>query len=488
MYIRLLRLEILNFLRNPQFATNLAMKILMAFGMLYFGLVYLSTPFILYFYATKEMQADPLVLFCQFFFFYWVLDLAVRYFMQQMPTQNMKPFLTLNLSKTFLVRYTIFKTFTHFFNWGYLLFLLPFAGLLIFEGEYSILGTLGFTIGILFMFYFSNFLNILLNGKTSILVATVAIVAILGALEYFHIFSVLAISQDVFYSLYIHPWLCLIPILLALGAAYWAYQTIKKTFYLDQALELKVAEGKTENIKFLNRFGVTGTFINNDVKLLKRSKAARSAALMGFVFLFYGLLFFNSAYETDFMKLSAAIFVTGGFMFMFGQRVPSWDSSYYPLMMTLNVPYKQYLKGKWALLVTGTFVSLLLSFFYLFFGFDLWLIIFGAGLYNLGVNCHVTLLAGAYNKKPLDLNSSSKSFGGGNNFNLKTLLLIIPQMILPMAVYALMNHFFNQYLAVAALGGLGFLGLLLRDKIFDLIVSVYKKEKYTTLVAFKKAG
>ena len=488
MYLRLIRLELLNFFRNPQFGTNLAVKILMGFAMVYFALVYVGSPFLLYYYAVDELKADPLTLFCRFFFYYWVLDLVIRYFMQQMPTQNLKPFLTQNLSKTFLVRFTIFKTFTHFFNWGYLLFLLPFAGLLIFDGGYSVLGTIGFTIGILFMFYLSNFLNILLNGKVSVLIATVVVAVILGAFEYFQIFSFASLSEQIFYSLYSQPWLCLIPMLLASCAAYAAFQTIRKTFYLDQGLALKVVEGKTENIKFLNRFGVTGTFINNDVKLLKRSKSARSAVFMSVAFLFYGFLFFNGAYQQDFMKLFAAIFVSGGFMFMFGQRVPSWDSTYYPLMMTSNVPYKQYLKGKWALLVAGTFISLILSSFYLFFGFELWLIIFAAGLYNLGVNCHIVLLAGAYNKKPLDLNSSSKSFGGGNNFSVKTFLLILPQMLLPMAVYGLVNYFFNQYAAVASLGLLGLLGFLIRDVIFDLIVKVYKKEKYSTLEAFKKVG
>ena len=39
---------------------------------------------------------------------------------------------------------------------------------------------------------------------------------------------------------------------------------------------------------------------------------------------------------------------------------------------------------------------------------------------------------------------------------------------------------------VAALGILGLTGFLLRDRIFDFIVKVYKTEKYSTLQAFKK--
>lgn len=274
---------------------------------------------------------------------------------------------------------------------------------------------------------------------------------------------------------------------MAAVAAYFAYLEIYRNFYLDKGLELKVAEGKTENITFLNRYGVMGTFINNDIRLLKRNKAAKSALIASFFFLFYGLLTFTKGYDNGFMQLFTGIFVTGGFMFMFGQRVPSWDSSYYPLMMTQNVPYKEYLKGKWSLIIIGILCSIILSTAYLMVSLEFYLTVLAAGLYNLGVNSYITLLAGAFNKKPIDLNSQSKSFGGGgNNFNMKIMLLMIPQMLLPMGVFAVVKYFFGIVPSVASLAILGIIGFLLRDKIFNLIVKVYKTEKYSTLDAFKK--
>ncbi len=57
---------------------------------------------------------------------------------------------------------------------------------------------------------------------------------------------------------------------------------------------------------------------------------------------------------------------------------------------------------------------------YAFISWEFYFTIFAAGLYNLGVNSYLTLLAGAYNKKPIDLNSASKGFTSGqNNFNIK---------------------------------------------------------------------
>ncbi len=488
MYLRLLQLEIKNFFRNPQLGTNLFLKILSILGMLWFLMMMVGLPFLLYFYAKEEMSDDPLKVLSRYFIYYWALDLVMRYFWQQMPTQNVKPFLTMNIPKYKIVNYTIIKTFAHFFNWGNLLFLVPFALLLIVDGGFSILGALMFLIGTLFIFYFNNFLNILLNGKDKVLYAVAGIMVAFGVLEYFGIIKLTSIFEPVFYSLYAVPGAFLIPILLTAVVAYYSYKTISNTFYLDEGLELKKVEGKTENIEFLNQFGVMGTFINNDIRLLKRSKAARSALLMSVLFLFYGLFMFNGAYsDSHFGKLFVSIFVSGGFLFVFGQRVPAWDSTYYPLMMTLNVPYKQYLQGKWSLIVLGTLVSLVLSLAYLYFGWETWLTIFASGLYNLGVNSYITLLAGAFNKQAIDLNSSAKTFGGGkNSFNMKTVLLLIPQMLVPILVYGFVNNLFDQIAAVVALGVLGIIGFLLRNFIFDLIVKVYRTEKYSTLEAFKK--
>src|SRR5690606_40026648 len=97
MYFRLLKLEIKNFFRNPQFGANLAMKILMGFAMAYFSLVFIGCAFGLFFFAREEMNVDPVLLLSKYFLYYWVIALMARYFIQQRPTQNIKPFLTHNI-------------------------------------------------------------------------------------------------------------------------------------------------------------------------------------------------------------------------------------------------------------------------------------------------------------------------------------------------------------------------------------------------------
>ena len=62
--------------------------------------------------------------------------------------------------------------------------------------------------------------------------------------------------------------------------------------FLDGGLATKQTVARTEDYTWLNRFGNLGTFLKNDIKLIKRNKRSKTAVIMGFMFLFYGLLVF----------------------------------------------------------------------------------------------------------------------------------------------------------------------------------------------------
>ena len=210
---------------------------------------------------------------------------------------------------------------------------------------------------------------------------------------------------------------------------------------------------------------------------------------MSVVFLFYGLLFFTGgieSYDNPFMKIFAGIFVSGGFLFSFGQFVPSWDSAYYPLMMTQNIRYQEYLKSKWMLVVLATAVSTILGLGYLYFGWEAYAAVLVGGIYNMGVNGHVVLLGGAYIKTPIDLTSNKKAFGDSSAFNVKTLLITIPKLVLPIILYTIGHFTLGPVFGYALVALAGVAGFAFRDFMFRKIESVYKAEKYKTIAAYKQ--
>ncbi|CAD7807511.1 hypothetical protein CHRY9390_01668 [Chryseobacterium aquaeductus] len=485
MFVQFLRLEIKSFFRGTSVGVNLAMKIFRFLGIISIVAYCIGAAFLAFFYVSKEMEQDPVKVVSKFMIILWVADLIFKYMLQQMSTQNIKPFLTLNISKKTLVNYMLIKTFLSPFSWMNSFFFVTFAVICMFNG-FGILGSLSWLIALSLLFYLNNFINILLNNKENIAIAVGILFAAIGGLGYYNIIPILNYSEKLFYSFYDQPYFTLLAIALFAGLWWICFHHVKKEFYLDQGLEDKKTFGKTENIAFLNKYGAIGSFINNDIKMLRRNKVTKGVLIGSFMFIFYGLLMFSSPiYKTPYMMMFMGLFVTGGFQFLFGQRVPSFDSSYYPLMMTLNVPYKEYLKAKWWLMNIVTAASIVIALFYAIISWEVYFSFFAAGLYNIGVNSQFTLWSGAYTKTQIDLNSKEKVMGQKNSFNMKSLLLLIPKMLLPMAVFGISKYFFGMTAAVVSIAILGMIGFLFREKIFDIIVKQYKSEKYSTLDAFK---
>ena len=407
---KFLYLEWKSFLRSASFGTNLAMKILMAFLALYFTLVFLTLG-IGIFYILREMHLDPMVAVNKFMIYYLAIDLIFRLLLQKIPVLNIRPLLVFPIKKSTIVHFSLGKTALSFFNFVHAFFFLPFSIVLINEG-YDVLSVLLWHTAMASLIYVNNFSNILLSNKDNLLAVFIGIAAVFGGLQYYGYFDITNYTALFFDALFNTYWAFFIPVLLLVGLYYATFNYFKSDLFLDAGLSSKHEIAKTENLTWLNQFGTIGTFLKNDIKLIKRNKRSRTTVFMSFLFLFYGLIFFsNNSHQPEVMRIFAGIFVSGGFLFTFGQFVPSWDSSYYQLMMTQNISYKGYLSSKWWLMVIATIVSTILASFYLYFGWQIYLTIVVGAIYNIGVNSHLVLLGGAYTKTPIDLAMNNGAFG-----------------------------------------------------------------------------
>ena len=311
----------------------------------------------------------------------------------------------------------------------------------------------------------------------------------MGVAQYYDYFNISGYTIGFFQGLFETNYLFLIPIVLVVGL-YWAtYNFLKKNLHLDTGLSSKHDIARTEEFVWLDQFGTIGTFLKNDIRLIKRNKRSKTTIFMSVLFLFYGLLFFTGgieAYDNPMMKMFAGVFVSGGFLFTFGQFIPSWDSAYYQLLMSQNIPYKEYIKSKWWLMVIGTVISTLLASFYIYFGVHTYLIVVVAAIFNIGVNSHLVMLGGAFVKTPIDLTTSKQAFGDKQAFNVKTMLIAIPKMVLPMILYAAGYYLFSPNIGLLFVALAGVIGFMFRNYMFTKIEKIYKSEKYATIAAYKQ--
>ena len=488
MFKHFISLEWKAFFRSASFATNLALKIVMGFVAIYFMLIFIGAGVAIFFLIKEELHLDPLVTVNKYLIYYLVGDLVIRYFFQKMPVTNIKPLLNLPIKRSTIVHFSLGKTSISFFNILHAFFFIPFTVVLILNNyDYHVIF---WHLGIIALIYFNNFINVLINNKDSIFYSLLAVVVSLGLAQYYQLFDITNYTQPFFQGMFETSYLFLLPILIAIVTYYFSFEYFKKNLNLDTGLAKKNDEAKTENYTWLNQFGTLGTFLKNDIKLLKRNKRSRTTVIMSVVFIFYGLLFFTNAievYNNPAMHIFASIFVSGGFLFTFGQFIPSWDSAYYQLMMSQNIQYREYISSKWWLMVIGTVIATIIaSFYWVFFGWQTYMLIVVGAIYNIGVNSHLVMLGGAFVKTPIDLTMANKAFGNKQAFNAKTMLISIPKLLVPMGLYALGYYIFSANIGFLFVALAGVLGFAFRNIVFAKIEKIYKNEKYATIAAYKQ--
>ena len=486
MFKHFIWLEWKSFLRSASFGSNLALKIIMGLGALYFMVCFAILGSAVFF-ILKEEGLEPLSTINTYIIYYLVGDLIMRWLIQKMPVTNIKPLLTLPIKRSTIVHYSLGKTAISFFNIIHAFFFLPFTIVLLIEG-YGYQAIL-WHLAMMALIYTNNFLNVIINNKDIVFYPLVAIVASLGLAQYYQFFNITEYTKPFFQGMYDTNYLFLIPILLLIITYYFSFNFFKNDLNLDTGLAKKSAEARTEDLTWLNQFGTLGTFLKNDIKLLKRNKRSRTTVFMSFLFVFYGFFFFTNsieAYNNPVMHVFAGIFVSGGFLFTFGQFVPSWDSAYYQLMMSQNISYRQYLNSIWWLMVIATIISTVIASFYLYFGWQTYMLIVVGAIYNIGVNSHLVLLGGAFVKTPIDLTMANKAFGDKQAFNMKTMLISLPKLLVPMLLYATGYYLFSANIGFLFVAIAGILGFALRNTVFSKIEKIYKTEKYATIAAYKQ--
>lgn len=264
------------------------------------------------------------------------------------------------------------------------------------------------------------------------------------------------------------------------------YNVLKSKLYIDSSVQTKIKEAKTSELAWTRKFGDIAPFMQLDLKLLWRNKRAKSTLPMLAMGLLYGLFFYPMPMYQDkeFLFAFVGIFSTGIFLINFGQFIPAWDSSYYKMLMSQNFKYKQYLKSKFTLMTISVIILFVLGIPYVYFGWKILIAHFAAAIYNIGVNTHVMMYGGTFNRKKINLDEKAAfNFQGTGAVQW---IIGIPLMIIPMGIFALVNWLVSFEVAIATLTGMGLIGIVLHQKIMTAITNRYLKVKYKMIEAFSQ--
>ena len=481
-----INLEWKQFLRSANFGKSIAIKIFMGFMALYMAGLFLFIGVIL-FKALKKFfpELDPVVV-VNNYLVYWVLsELVLRYFMQKLPVLNIKPLLTLPISRHKITNYVLTKSALSPFNVLSLFWIIPFCITLLFN-EYPVINVLTWFVSLLCIVLIVNFLNFLINKKNVYFYSILGVLIATIGLEYYKIFEVSAFCGKGFNMLYNNPILVLIPIGLLVLVYYLNYKNLRGILFLDASLKQKTEEAKTQDLTWTNRFGDIAPFLQLDLKLIWRNKRPRMTVFLSILFLLYGLYFYmnDKMLELPIVLVFAGIFMTGMFLSNFGQFIPSWDSSYYSMMMSQNIPLRKYLDSKAGLITFSVVVLFLLSIPYVYFGWEVLALNLACALYNIGVNMPMVLLISSMNKKRIDLEKSPMMNTQG--MSAAQWIIIFPFLGLPVLIYSIPFLLSNDIIATIVLGAVGVIGILFRNILLNKITEIYRSKKYAMVAGFKE--
>ena len=483
-------LEWKSFFRSASFGKSLAIKILMGFFALYFLIMFLIIGVAL-FPAINEIypENDPFLI-VNGFVFYWVLaDLLMRFFFQKLPVMSIKPLLTLPIKKSKIVHYVLGKSAVSFFNFLHLFAIVPFGITLMTKGYDTpiVITWMGTLIIVVLIINFLNFIIESLSAETELsFLPILAFAGLFFALNYFNIISFSELLSSVVIKITETPVLVVVPVLILIALYVFNFKILKRKLYTDNSLKSKTQEVKASDLAWTRKFGDVAPFMQLDLKLLWRNKRPRSSIFILIIGLLYGLFFYPNPMYKDmaFLYGFVGIFVTGIFLINFGQFIPAWDSGYYKLLMSQNIKYEQYLKSKFMLMALSVVIMFVLSIPYVYFGWKILLAHFAAAIYNIGVNTHVIMYAGSFNRKKIDLNQRAAFNYEGTGA--VQWLVGIPLLLIPIAIFSIFYFPINFEAGIAALIVSGLIGIVFHQRLMKTITLKYLASKYKMIAAFSQ--
>jgi len=487
-YWQFIRLQWLSTFRSRAFKSNWGMKILIGFLVLYFGSAFLILGIFMPEILEEQLtEGDTIVgLFASGMLYYTLLDLVVRYFMQDLNIMKIQHYLILPVSKGRVLHYFLRNSIFNFFNLLPLFFIVPFA----FRGvqpQFGNVAAVHWLVAALFLVLVNHFLAyylkrvVAVQAKVVIIAALIVVGLLVGDSAGW--FSLQALSGTLYLPLAQYWYAALLPLLLMLLLYRVNYRFLFILSYQDRWLT-KAREISTQRFTFLERWGLMGTLVANEIKLIQRNKRTRQVMVSMFLLAFYGLIFYVSDKYGMGWHLFAGIFMTGVGAINYGQFLTSWESAFFDGILTRSISLKEYYWGKFWLLMGFNIIMYILTLAYVFIDFEALYIHTAAFLYNSGINIFVLLYASTYNKKAIDLSKgSSLNYQGTSAVQF---ILILPLMLLPMLLFLGFHYLGAPYWGLFTLGALGVLGMLFSKYFINETVKNFYEKKYLKAAGFRE--
>lgn len=491
--LMLFKLQIKRTFRSVSFSRNLV-------GGFFLGLLVLMVLIyvLIFAFALKKIIEDgfgfedALVFLNANLFFILIGEYFYRYFLQKLPVIELQNYLHLPIPRSSIVHYMLMKSFISPLSIVMILLFTPFA-LNEIAPEMGRVAAFGWLSAIIFASWSIHWIVMFTKqrlGDNLIGIAAMFIVytASFGA-QYFGWYNAGELLAPYFETamVSIAPSIGMFAVI---GLLYFGtFLYYRKVAYLEELSRSMDVQFVNHSLGFMSRFGTAGTIADLEWKLIIRHKKSRNYLFISLIFLFYGILFYGNelyAGEDGFSHffLFIGIFITGIFMFQYGQLFLSWNSANFDFFLMNHKGIEALVRGKYLLFAFISIVCFILSVPYVYYGWNVLFVHIATFLFNMGVNIHLVVLMALWKPKPMDINKSAMFNYEG--VGAAQFLMFIPLMIFPYLIYLPIAMVFDFKVGLITLGLIGLVGILFFRQLSQLAIDNLIRNRYSVATSFRQ--
>jgi len=488
MIFQLLKYKWLQFWRSPTFSQSMVQNVILGLVGVYFLLNFLVLGFLMPEIVQKiQPEGDLLTLVGTGLFYYALMDLLMRYFIQKFPVIDIKPYLTLPITKNTIAHNLLLRSIGSFYNLLPLCFLLPFFFRNV-VGNYPTSQVLSFALLGIGIILFNNFLVFYIDKRMAIkgnwIGGILIAILILFFCEYKGYIQLFPFLQNLAELILGNPLFSAIPLLLAGGLYFISHRLFTNNFTLDTPQTSKQLFATAVPTGLFDRFGKAGILMDLEMKLMLRSKRARAYLFFSLLFLPYPLMV-QSILDSPYFLIGIGLIMTGPIALYYGQLMLSWNSLHFDLLQSRSYTYDELFQAKYYLLAISCVIFFLLSIPYLFLNSDIVLFNFVMMLFNMSITLFTLLFLASYNSLRIDPNEGGTF--SMNGFGAAHYIVVLLLMLIPFFIYWVGSLLGGKAGGLFVLGIIGLLGILFHRQIIHLCVDFFKGNRYKIGAAFRKS-
>lgn len=477
------------FWRSKNTGKSIAMRVAMGILIVYLLINILVVAFFLDRILEKTYPNQNIIQsFNSLLLYYFLIDLLMRFQMQELPTLSVRPYLHLRIKKNQLINYLSLTSLGTAFNLSPFLLTLPFL-IKVIRPEYGQTGLWAIVLSIAGLTLSNHFFSLWLKRKVNLnavwmLIFLGTLILFLSLDFYFKLFSISAISAGLFNSVIAHPSYSLIFLILALIIYLINYRYLKSNLYLEELHTADISHKSSTEIPFLDRFGIAGDLTANELKLILRNKRPRSVIMMSIFFMFYGLIFYTRSEYSGFSAIVfCGMFMTGIFIINYGQFMFSWQSAHFDGLLASRISTRDFFRSKFLLFTFFSSLSFILTIPYVYFGWKVLIVHFLMYIWNLGVNTLLVLYFANRNYRRIDLSK-------GAAFNWEGVgatqwILSIPLLLGPFLIYFPLNLMGHPEAGLIMIGLIGLLFIITREFWLSKLIREFQEKRYNIAEGFR---